>query len=94
MKKLGLISITILSLLSGCSALYNGQRDVARNACEQLAGIEERITCRQRNAMPYEEYERQRQQLHNQQQDEKALDKDNSALCFKRQSTGQLVCPN
>jgi hypothetical protein len=96
MKKTGLTSILALglSLVSGCSALYTGQQSSARKACETLAGIEERIACRQQNSMSYEQYEKQRQALHDNDPQHRPPGKSPPAQCFKRESTGETVCPN
>lgn len=98
MKKtcLDLLILTLgLGLMTGCSpALYAGYQDAAKLSCENLSTIEDRIACRKQNSMPHDQYEKQRQDLRDNAPTKKAEEKGNAPLCFKRESTGQIVCPN
>ena len=84
-----------MGLMTGCSpALYAGYQDAAKLSCENLSSIEERVACRKQNSMPHDQYEKQRQDLRDNGPEKKTEEKGNANLCFKRESTGQIVCPN
>ena len=79
--------------VSGCSVLYEiGQEEAAR-ACKKEVMQADRMACERRFSKTYEQYEKERQAVRNPRSDTNTGGAANS-LCFRRASTGELVCPN
>lgn len=94
MKTIHFFPMFILVCMTGCAPLYTGYRDQAKKSCDELSSIPERIDCRKNYTMSYDQYEKQRQSLQDDQPQKKTLEKEKPNLCFKRTSTGQIECPN
>lgn len=88
-----LAAIGLTFPLASCGLLYDvGQQDASRS-CEREVTHTEREACRQKYAKTYEQYEADRQATRGAGTGPKDGPKEKS-LCFRRASTGELVCPN
>lgn len=88
------LALSTLLLTSACSVIYDSQRELARKSCHELATLQERNECLKRQDTNYSQYEKQRQDVQENGTEKKAAPKKDNSLCFKRESTGELVCPN
>ncbi len=80
--------------LGGCAVVYESQQASARKQCEALPNVEEWKACIARNRTTYEQYEKQREGTRPVPA-EPAADKPKvPANCYRRASTGELVCAN
>ncbi len=90
-------------VLSGCSVVseiaYDETRYSATKKCEAYPAQEQRNECLRKVIPPRGEYEKQRQSALIGRNENDASQKEDEAkrssnLCFKRQATGEVVCPN
>lgn len=88
------LALGALSLLGACSVIYDSQREVTNKACLNITVQDERNACLKNNAASHVQYEKQRQDMLERGTEKKAVPKNDQGLCFKRESTGETVCPN
>lgn len=81
-------------LLAGCQVFYDGSQQNALQACERFPDREQRNDCVRRHQMPYDQYEKARQELMPAPPSATEAPKPRGDLCFIRSSTGERVCPN
>ena len=90
-----IITAAAISVLAGCAAVtYDVAQDAAIKACDQRPTVNDRDDCRKQHQTSYEQYERQRQDVVERGTEKPVATKSNTPLCFKRASSGEVVCPN
>lgn len=92
---LALAVISLGSLLSGCGS--NGWLTNHEQSCNKYPPSDERVACQKRLDEIFAASKKEREQdrdkaLQETQTDGRSDPK--KGLCFKRQSTGEMVCPN
>jgi hypothetical protein len=85
-------SITVSGLLSGCS--INSPLVRAQEICIKYPTPEARADCERRDKDTEAAFQKQKDADARRERDTKADKAKPNDLCFKRQSTGELVCPN
>ena len=90
-----LAAISLSSLLCGCGA--NGWLASHEQSCNKYPPSDERVACEKQLKEVFAAAEKQRAQDRENAMKETQPDIKNDpkkGLCFKRQSTGETVCPN
>lgn len=100
----GAVLMGLAAGLSACTAVgsiaYDGARSDAARACEAYPSMADRQACLGKiDALRGQDPERLHQQAQTGDSQRAAAQRDDAAkrqqsLCFKRQSTGETVCPN
>lgn len=88
------LAMWAMSLLGACSVIYDSQREASNKACLSITVQDERNNCLKRNEASHAQYEKQRQDVAERGTEKKTAPQDDKRLCFKRESTGETVCPN
>lgn len=96
MKPVLVITLAVLgSLLSACSSSsYLGR---AEQSCNKYPTPDERAACERKNKEGHAAFEKHQEQEQASKKQAEAPDDakvPKNTLCFKRQSTGETVCPN
>ncbi len=88
-----LVALSAVGLLSACGTdTFLGR---AEESCIKYPTPEARADCEQRHRQAFSDFNKQQDQDKKAQRDaEKEAPSKPNGLCFKRQSTGELVCPN
>lgn len=96
MKRIPVLTLVVLgSLLCACSP--NSFLGRADQACTKYPLSSERAACEQKEKETSAAFEKYQQQAKTKEKQADAPDEarvPNNTLCFKRQSTGETVCPN
>jgi hypothetical protein len=88
-----LATLATLVTLGGCAEwVYDMRQASALQSCDKLVLSSEQQDCRKRNGRSYADYEKVRDQQGRRDPAGGAAKAD--ALCFKRASSGETVCPN
>ena len=88
-----LVALCLAGLLSACGKdTFLGR---AEESCVKYPTPEARADCEQRHRKAFSDFNKQQEQDKKAQREaeKEALEKPNG-LCFKRQTSGELVCPN
>ena len=88
-----LVALPVVGLLSACGT--DGFFGRAEGSCVKYPTPEARADCEQRHRQILKDFNKQQAQdkKAHREAEKQAPEKPNG-LCFKRQSTGELVCPN
>ena len=88
-----LVALSAVGLLSACGT--DGFFGRAAESCVKYPTPEARADCEQRHRQAVSDFNKQQEQDKKAQREaEKDAPEKPNGLCFKRQSAGELVCPN
>jgi len=88
-----LAALSVAVLLSACGT--DGFFGQAEGSCVKFPTPEARAECEQRHRQALSDFKKQQEQDKKAQREaEKAAPQKPNSLCFKRQPSGELVCPN
>jgi hypothetical protein len=91
-----LFATTLIALpLSGCDVAYLARYDIEKQACNKLVDFEARKACVAKlPPTDYQTYEAQRGKLADGESEKSKPAPKAPVGCFKREATGETVCPN
>ena len=88
-----LMALCLAGLLSACGT--DGFFGRAEGSCVKYPTPEARAECEKRHRQAFSDFNKQQEQDRKAQREaEKVAPEKPSGLCFKRQPSGELVCPN